>query len=161
MRALLLKTARAKAELASPYKDALIALDPRWGDPELGGSCMRNTDATTPLFLLRALDLSLAPDGHVVHAPAEDVSVPGALRPHVRDQLLGDGAVRAARLPRCLHAVARCRSAGPTSRMALVLVPFWTSILVRTTAWFILLQREGPVNALLQCAARRRRAASR
>ena len=34
--------------------------------------------------------------------------------------------------------------------MALVLVPFWTSILVRTTAWFILLQREGPVNALLQ-----------
>lgn len=34
--------------------------------------------------------------------------------------------------------------------MALVLVPFWTSILVRTTAWFILLQREGYVNALLQ-----------
>ena len=34
--------------------------------------------------------------------------------------------------------------------MALVLIPFWTSILVRTTAWFILLQREGPVNALLQ-----------
>jgi putative spermidine/putrescine transport system permease protein len=34
--------------------------------------------------------------------------------------------------------------------IALVLVPFWTSILVRTTAWFILLQREGPVNALLQ-----------
>jgi ABC-type spermidine/putrescine transport system permease subunit I len=29
-------------------------------------------------------------------------------------------------------------------------VPFWTSILVRTTAWFILLQKEGPVNALLQ-----------
>jgi len=34
--------------------------------------------------------------------------------------------------------------------MALVLIPFWTSILVRTTAWFILLQREGPVNAFLQ-----------
>ena len=33
--------------------------------------------------------------------------------------------------------------------LTLVLVPFWTSILVRTTAWFILLQREGPVNALL------------
>jgi 2-octaprenyl-6-methoxyphenol hydroxylase len=31
----------------------------------------------------------------------------------------------------------------------LVLVPFWVSIMVRTTAWFILLQREGPVNALL------------
>ena len=52
--------------------------------------------------------------------------------------------------PGRLHAVDACRSAGPTSRMALVLVPFWTSILVRTTAWFILLQKEGPVNALLQ-----------
>ena len=31
----------------------------------------------------------------------------------------------------------------------LVLVPFWVSILVRTTAWFILLQREGPLNAAL------------
>jgi putative spermidine/putrescine transport system permease protein len=31
----------------------------------------------------------------------------------------------------------------------LVLIPFWTSILVRTTAWFIILQREGPINALL------------
>ena len=33
--------------------------------------------------------------------------------------------------------------------MILVLLPFWTSILVRTTAWFIILQREGPINALL------------
>ena len=33
--------------------------------------------------------------------------------------------------------------------MLLVLIPFWTSILVRTTAWFILLQREGPINAAL------------
>ena len=44
--------------------------------------------------------------------------------------------------------------------MALVLVPFWTSILVRTTAWFIILQREGPVNSLLQACRRDRRARS-
>ena len=30
--------------------------------------------------------------------------------------------------------------------MLLVLVPFWTSLLVRTTAWVILLQTEGVVN---------------
>jgi putative spermidine/putrescine transport system permease protein len=33
--------------------------------------------------------------------------------------------------------------------MMFVLIPFWTSILVRTTAWFILLQREGPINSAL------------
>ena len=34
--------------------------------------------------------------------------------------------------------------------MILVLLPFWTSLLVRTGAWVVLLQREGPVNGLLQ-----------
>ena len=33
--------------------------------------------------------------------------------------------------------------------MILVLLPFWTSLLVRTTAWVVLLQSEGPINDLL------------
>ncbi len=33
--------------------------------------------------------------------------------------------------------------------MILVLLPFWTSLLVRTTAWFVILQDGGPVNDLL------------
>src|SRR5438045_6650125 len=33
--------------------------------------------------------------------------------------------------------------------MILVLVPFWTSILVRVAAWIVLLQREGLVNKAL------------
>ncbi|WP_336659142.1 ABC transporter permease [Leucobacter sp. USHLN153] len=41
---------------------------------------------------------------------------------------------------------------GPTARtllMALVLVPFWTSLMARTFAWISLLQRDGPVSAIL------------
>ncbi len=34
--------------------------------------------------------------------------------------------------------------------MICVMLPFWTSLLVRTTAWIILLQGNGPVNSLLQ-----------
>ena len=33
--------------------------------------------------------------------------------------------------------------------MIIVLVPFWTSLLVRTSSWIVLLQREGVVNDLL------------
>ena len=33
--------------------------------------------------------------------------------------------------------------------LALVLVPFWTSLLVRTTSWIVLLQSQGVVNDLL------------
>lgn len=41
---------------------------------------------------------------------------------------------------------------GPTARtflMILVLVPFWTSLMARTFAWISLLQRGGPVSAVL------------
>ena len=31
-----------------------------------------------------------------------------------------------------------------------VLFPFWTSLLVRTAAWMIVLQKEGPINSLLR-----------
>lgn len=149
MRALLLKTARAKADLAAPYKDALVALDPRWGEPDTWRLLQRNAGATTSLFLLRSLDLSLAPDGSVIQAPKEE-SVFRALFARtfvisfwvtVLCVLIGyPVAYTMTTLPQRWANVA----------MALVLVPFWTSILVRTTAWFILLQKEGPVNALLQ-----------
>jgi len=32
--------------------------------------------------------------------------------------------------------------------MIFVMLPFWTSLLVRTTAWFVLLRTEGPLNDL-------------
>lgn len=31
-----------------------------------------------------------------------------------------------------------------------ILVPFWTSLLVRTTAWYVLLQDNGPINDFIQ-----------
>lgn len=34
--------------------------------------------------------------------------------------------------------------------LVVVLIPFWTSVLVRTTAWVVLLQRDGLVNTLLR-----------
>jgi putative spermidine/putrescine transport system permease protein len=149
MRALLLKTARAKADLAPPFKDALVALDPRWGDPDLWRLVKRNTAGATPLFLLRSLDFSLAPDGSVVRAGKDD-AVFRAL--FARTFLISFWVTVL-----CVvigYPVAHTLSTLPprwaNAALALVLVPFWTSILVRTTAWFILLQREGPVNALLQ-----------
>ena len=35
----------------------------------------------------------------------------------------------------------------------LVLLPFWTSLLVRTVAWVVLLQKEGVLNSLFHTAA--------
>jgi len=148
LRALLLKTARAKDRLAAPYRDSLVTLDARWGEPSLWQLIARNTAALTPLYLLRSLDLTLTPDGKIAAAPADEAIF---LALFARTFVISfwvtvlcvvigyPVAYTLSTLP------ARWANVG----MALVLIPFWTSILVRTTAWFILLQREGPVNALL------------
>ena len=44
--------------------------------------------------------------------------------------------------------------------MIFVLLPFWTSLLVRTTAWFVLLQDNGPINDLLWSAQSHRASAA-
>ena len=57
-RSLLAKTARAlpfKTEPAS-YKEALQALDERWGDPAYWQAIRRNTSTLTPFYLLAAVD---------------------------------------------------------------------------------------------------------
>jgi len=149
LRALVLKTSRAKASLAAPYKDALIALDPRWGDPELWQLIRRGAGALTPLYLLRSLDLTLTPAGDVAHAAKDDTIFVSLF------QRTFEISVWVTALCVLLgYPVAWTLSTLPQRwanlAMALVLIPFWTSILVRTTAWFILLQREGPVNAFLQ-----------
>ncbi len=149
LRALVLKTARAKGSLSPPYKDALIALDARWGDPLLWQMIRRDAGGLTPLYLLRSVDLTLTPTGDVARAGKDDAIFVSlfyrtfeiSVWVTVLCVLLGyPVAWTLSTLPRTWANLA----------MALVLIPFWTSILVRTTAWFILLQREGPVNAFLQ-----------
>jgi putative spermidine/putrescine transport system permease protein len=46
-------------------------------------------------------------------------------------------------------AIASLRPGRANLVLTLVLLPFWTSALVRTTAWIVLLQREGLINGLL------------
>jgi putative spermidine/putrescine transport system permease protein len=148
-RALLLKTARAADSLAAPYKDALIALDPRWGDTELWRMIRRNTDALTPLYLLRSLDFTLSPEGSVTQADKED-SVFRALFYRTFEISFWVTVLCVLLGYPVAYTISTLSQRAANIAMAIILVPFWTSILVRTTAWFILLQREGPVNALLQ-----------
>ncbi|EPM66479.1 polyamine ABC transporter permease, partial [Pseudomonas syringae pv. theae ICMP 3923] len=69
-RSLLSKTARAlpfKTEPSS-YKEALEALDERWGDPAYWQAVRRNTSSVTPYYLLAAVDHRVDDLGEV--APA-------------------------------------------------------------------------------------------
>jgi putative spermidine/putrescine transport system permease protein len=148
LRSLLLQAVRVAPRLTDPFKDGLIALNPRWGEPDFWRLLKRATAPWTSLYFLRSLDLKTSDAGIVRAAPEDSVFLPLFLRTFKISLVVTVLCVILA------YPVAYMLSILPQGwanfGMTLVLIPFWTSILVRTTAWFIILQREGPINALMQ-----------
>ena len=147
LRSMLLQATRASAGLGGATRDTLTALNPRWSDPAFWRLMQRSTGPWTPLYLLRSLDLKLGADGGVERTSADEAVF---LRLFLRT--LQISLVVTVLCTLLAYPVAYMLSILPQRQanlcMMLVLIPFWTSILVRTTAWFIILQREGPINAL-------------
>jgi putative spermidine/putrescine transport system permease protein len=148
-RTLVLRTAARLPPADAPSsKDALIALDGRWGEAEYWTTIRNEGGRLTPFYLLWALDLRQAADGAIVRAPPDRA-------------LYNELFLRTFWISLCVTAlclvigfpVAHVMAASPPRLgnwlLLLVLVPFWTSLLVRTTAWVILLQTQGLVNQLL------------
>lgn len=126
-------------------RDQLIELDTRWGDPEVWQAIAKNGSRWTPDYLLASVDLRRDAQGQVEFMPEEQRAF-GAI-------LLRTFHISAVVTLFCLllgYPLAWWLASLPTRSanvlMILVLVPFWTSILVRVAAWIVLLQSEGLVN---------------
>jgi putative spermidine/putrescine transport system permease protein len=148
-RTLLFTTGRQlPAEQAGSARDTLIGIDSKWGERETWAAIRRAGGPVTDFYLLGALDLRRDADNSIVGAPAEQ---------RVFRDVLGRTLWISAMVTLvCLvlgYPVAYVIAAQPPSRAAvllfLVLLPFWTSLLVRTAAWVVLLQKEGVLNSLL------------
>ena len=87
--------------------------------------------------------------GNIAQQPAKYAGLPPAVLPHgvdEHDSSRADASCSAIRSPICWP-TCRCRIANLL--MILVLLPFWTSLLVRTSAWIVLLQQQGVINDIL------------
>ena len=135
MRTLLLRTARAGA-----------LADPQWQAEEPWLVLRQLSRPLTGSYLLRALDLSRTPDGGVARAE-EPVFLNILLRTMGISALVASLCV-AFGWPLAFF-IARLPPGRARLWLALAMIPFWTSVLVRTAAWFVLLAREGPANAAL------------
>ena len=147
-RSLITATARVADDLAPPYKDAFLALNPKWGDPAVWQAMRSASSAYTADFYLISTDRERAADGTIQKVP-ENTRIYIYL--FVKTFLLS-----ALITVICLFLafpVAHLLATLPTARanllMILVLLPFWTSLLVRTTSWIVLLQGQGVVNDVL------------
>jgi putative spermidine/putrescine transport system permease protein len=147
-RSKILKTGRDVAKLeAGPYKPALIAIDPMWGEVGTWAVIKRASAPLTAFYWLNAVDRQQDAAGEIVKVPADQ---------SVFIDVYGRTFAIAGIVTLCTlilgFPVAYLLASQPTRTanllMILVLVPFWTSLLVRTTAWFVLLQSNGIINDL-------------
>ena len=148
-RSMLLNTARA-APSEVDERDLLVTLieiDKRWIEPRYWIAIKRASSPLTLSYLLGALDFRLGVDGNIV-TTAPDYQIYRSLLART----LWIGFVVTSLCLLFGYPVAYLLATIPTKYsnllILLLLLPFWTSLLVRTTAWLVLLQNEGVVNQL-------------
>ncbi len=141
------KTTRRAPRMEPPFKEAMIKLDDKWGDPAYWYAMQQASWSFTPSFLLKSLDLQLSNDGGIerieenlrIHVSLFWRTLEISLIVTLMTLVLG-------------YPVAFLLAHLPTRTsnllLILVLLPFWTSILVRTTAWIAILQGQGVLNDL-------------
>ena len=147
-RSLFTKTARDADDLAQPYKDAFLAIDPKWGDPAVWEAMRTSSSAYTADFYLIGADLERGADGSI-HRVQENqrIYIYLFLKTFVLSAVI-TGICLLLAFP-VAHLLATLPMAKANLLMILVLLPFWTSLLVRTTSWIVLLQGQGVVNEML------------
>jgi putative spermidine/putrescine transport system permease protein len=148
-RSLLMRTARGVRDDAPPaWKPALIEMDERWNMPETWRLLKRAAATPTPDYLLAAVDAQVTPQGAIASVP-DNAAV-------YRAAFMRTISISATVTVLCLllgypvaWLLANLPDRSSNRLMLFVIVPFWTSLLVRTTAWYVLLQPGGVINSLL------------
>ncbi len=134
-----------------PYKEQMIAIDKKWADMEYWKAIGVMVDATTAGYYLNSVDLKYNVDKEVVRQKEN--------RRIYNHTWIKTFKVSILVMIFCLmlgYPIAYLLSTLPLKYsnllMICVLLPFWTSLLVRTVAWMVMLQQKGVFNNLLVMA---------
>ena len=134
-----------------PYKEQMIAIDKKWADMEYWKAIGVMVDATTAGYYLNAVDLKYNVDKDVVWQKEN--------RRIYNHTWFKTFKVSVLVMLFCLmlgYPISYLLSTLPLKYsnllMICVLLPFWTSLLVRTVAWMVMLQQKGVFNNLLVMA---------
>ncbi|MFD2174907.1 ABC transporter permease [Rhodobacter lacus] len=146
-RSLFTGAARKAEKMEPPYKDAFIALDKDWGNPNIWRALRSASNPFTIDFYLAANDMTRDETGAITAVPKDQ---------QVYKKLMGRTLQLSIEITAlCLllgfpiaHLLATLPMRKAMLLMIFVLLPFWTSLLVRTTSWMVLLQSQGVLNDL-------------
>jgi putative spermidine/putrescine transport system permease protein len=155
-RSIILKTMRAMPPLDADGKpvapagmrQALVALDEQWGQPELWRVIAKNGSRYSAYYLLASVDLQQDSLGKIEKIPEDQSAYRQIFGRTFWISLVATLSCLAIGYP-LAYWLSTMSERRANLYMILVLIPFWTSILVRVAAWIVLLQSEGLVNTAL------------
>ena len=131
-----------------PYRDAMIKIDKRWGDVTFWQTLGAMKDPQTLGYFLNAVDRQYDAYKHVIMKEKERrVYVMLWWRTLLLSLIVTVGCLAMA-YP-VAHLLATLPLRYSNLLMICVLMPFWTSLLVRIVAWMVMLQTNGVVNSTL------------
>jgi putative spermidine/putrescine transport system permease protein len=143
----------ADALVASPdfetiaFRDGFEEIDEDWVQPEIWQTIKTYSPAYTSGYFLNSVDMQKTPEGPALRD--EDERIYGLLFQRTMFMSL----VITLSCIMLGYPIAYLLSNLPSSKanllMILVLLPFWTSLLVRTSAWKVMLQQQGVINDTL------------
>ena len=140
--------AREAEKLTPPYKDALIANNKMWGDPLVWVAMRNAASAFTSDFYMVASDMKRDTDNSLVRVEDNQrIYVYLFIKTFVLSLVITMACLLLA-FP-IAHLLAVLPMAKSNLLMILVLLPFWTSLLVRTSSWIAILQEQGIINDLM------------
>jgi putative spermidine/putrescine transport system permease protein len=131
-------------ESDGPFKERFLDLNDGWGNVDYWAAIKANSGYFTSSYFLAAFDAQRSVDGISMKEPDQRIYQKLMLRTLGLSFLITLCTLVLAYPVAWLLAHLPLRTSNLL--MILVLLPFWTSLLVRTSAWKILLQEQGVIN---------------
>jgi putative spermidine/putrescine transport system permease protein len=149
-RSQVLRAARIAGQEATgkETKEAMIKAAPLLGEEQSWAAIRAGTNRFTSFFLLSAFDLRWTEQGTIGAVPADQAVFTRVFGRTFLIATIVTLATLALAFP-LAFVISSLRPAIAGIVLVLVLLPFWTSILVRTAAWTVILQKFGLLNDLL------------
>lgn len=129
------------------FTEALLDLDEDWGNKDVWETIVVYSPNYTAGYFLNAVDAQLTSEGVSMRPDNQQIYIQLFIRTLQMSLIITGSCILLGYPIAWLLANLPMRTANVL--MILVLLPFWTSLLVRTSAWKVLLQQQGVINEIL------------
>ena len=134
-------------ETDGPFKEKLIKVHKGWGEVEVWQTIKTHSPRYTSGYFLNAIDMRKTVEGADFQPEDKTILIKLFQRTLIMSLIITFSCILLGYPVAWLLANLPMRQANLL--MILVLLPFWTSLLVRTSAWKVMLQQQGVINDIL------------